>query len=83
MPSIPRAICVPCGREYHAGPGYTGAVIRAETGDGEPYYQIMGDIWVCPECGHRAVVGFAKAFIPFDETGEALDPHVETVVVVV
>ena len=55
----PKAICVPCGREYEAGPGKTGAIVEAFLKGGTSYYKVMGDIWVCPGCGHRAVLGFA------------------------
>ncbi len=63
----PKAICVPCGREYEAGPGKTGAMVEASLANGNPYYKVMGDIWVCPGCGHQAVLGFAKQTIePFE-----------------
>ena len=78
----PKAICVPCGKEYQAGPGKTGVWVLAKLNDGQPCYKIMGDIWVCPGCGHKAVLGFAKQTIePFekelwDDVGQEIDVNV-------
>ncbi len=78
----PKAICVPCGKEYEAGPGKTGALVEASLKNGTSYYKIMGDIWVCPECGHRAVLGFAgKTAEPRDQgyedfLGQSVDVQV-------
>lgn len=59
MASPPRAVCVPCGREYQAGPGKSGAWFEVILSSGRPYYKVMGDIWVCPGCGHKLGRGFA------------------------
>ena len=68
MPSIPTAVCVPCGREYQAGPGKTGVTVECKLKNGDPYYKTQGDIHVCPGCGHKVVVGLSrKPTLPQDE----------------
>ena len=68
----PKAVCVPCGREYEAGPGKTGAWFEAKA-SGHPYYKVVGDILVCPGCGHKLGRGFANlANEPFEEGYEQL-----------
>ena len=80
----PKAICVPCCREYQAGPGKTGVWVLAKLKNGQPYYKIMGDIWVCPGCGHKAVLGFAKQTIePFEkELWDNFDKNIDVEVMV-
>lgn len=58
MPHIPRAICVPCGKEYRIKKNSFEVLMQTR---GKPYYQISTDMWECPVCGHQVVVGFAQA----------------------
>lgn len=58
MSHIPRAICVPCKIEMR--PSRNGVKLEMVLPTGKPYYQIETDEWVCPACGHKALVGFAS-----------------------
>ncbi len=57
MPHIPRAVCVPCGKEYRIKKNGFEILMNNR---GKPYYQISSDLWECPSCGHQAAIGFAQ-----------------------
>ena len=56
MPTIPRAICVPCGLAYRIKKNGVRAVHRLTGGDA--YFTGQSDRYVCEGCGHEVLVGF-------------------------
>ena len=60
MPTIPRAICVPCGLAYRIQKNGVRAVNRAVNrfANGEPYFTVQSDRYACEGCGHEVLVGF-------------------------
>lgn len=57
MPTIPRAICIPCGLAYHVKKNGVRAVNRLA--DGDAYFTVQSDRAACEGCGHEVLIGFA------------------------
>lgn len=54
-------VCATCRIDMH--PGKTGISFVEQTGEGidaRPYKIWSADMWECPECGARVVVGFGR-----------------------
>jgi hypothetical protein len=52
-----RPVCVPCKAEYWC---IKNEATVEQTAGGRPYKLWSGDLWQCPGCDHKLVIGFAS-----------------------
>jgi DNA-directed RNA polymerase subunit RPC12/RpoP len=60
-----KPICVPCAREMSIEKnGFRVGILKS---CGHYHQTINGDLWECPNCGARIVVGFGSPYYKPDE----------------
>ncbi len=67
MPHVPRALCFECATEMVAF--LNGVEVEMMKGKGDPYYRVRADVYQCPECKTRVVVGMGAPTIEHWEDG--------------
>jgi DNA-directed RNA polymerase subunit RPC12/RpoP len=63
---MPRPVCADCKIEFRC---LKNDIVAEQLADFGSYRLWAADLWICPDCGHKIIVGFGKE--PIAERHEA------------